>query len=139
MLSTRKASFLVRYQNKRPSCRNRTYKIVTKESAKQGSDRLPKTEAATELSPEVQRVIEVASRIASMSDDQVRARYHELVDKRPALDALERFELERIEARLDAEDTDPALQRREREWQEQRRELMDSVEALLTRLRLVSH
>jgi hypothetical protein len=73
-----------------------------------------------------------------MSDRQVRERYHELVDKRPHLNALERFELERIEARLDAEDIDPLLEARERQWQEERRELINSVEDLLARLRSVS-
>jgi GTP1/Obg family GTP-binding protein len=82
------------------------------------------------MGPEVQKVI---ARIKSMSDHQVRERYHELVDKRPDLNALERFELERIEAHLDAEDRDPQLEAREREWQEERVQLLNSVEELLFR------
>lgn len=33
------------------------------------------------------------------------------------LTALERFELERIEARLDAEDSDPQIEARDRQWE----------------------
>lgn len=73
-----------------------------------------------------------------MSDRQVREKYHELVDKRPDLNALERFELGRIEARLDAEDRDPQLEAREGRWQEERTKLLGSVEELLTRLRNLS-
>ena len=91
-----------------------------------------------EIGPEVQKVIALASRVASMGDHQIRERYHELVDKHPTLNALERFELERIEARLDAEDRDPRLEARERQWQEERVELINSVEELLGRLRRLS-
>ena len=45
---------------------------------------------------EVQRVIAVASSVAEMSDQQIRGRYHQLIDERPNLNALERFELERM-------------------------------------------
>ena len=102
---------------------------------KKGRELSKEPSAYAVLSPEVQNVIGLASRIASMSDQQVRARYHELVDKRPNLDALERFELERIEARLDAEDRDPWLEAREQKWQAERTELINSVEGLLERLR----
>jgi hypothetical protein len=73
-----------------------------------------------------------------MSDHQVRERYHELVDRRADLNALERFELGRIEARLDAEDKDSKLEARERQWQEERVELLNSVDDLLARLRSLS-
>jgi hypothetical protein len=80
----------------------------------------------------------LASLIANMSDQQVRERYHELVDKRPDLNALERFELERIELRLDAEDRDPVLETREQQWQLERTELLNSVEDLLVKLKSLS-
>src|SRR5271165_3683611 len=56
--------------------------------------------------PADNEALTVASRIASMADRELRQRFHELVDKGlgPGLSVLERFELERIEARLDAED-----------------------------------
>ena len=73
-----------------------------------------------------------------MSDHEVRDRYHDLVDKRPDLNAPERLELERIEARLDAEDRAPRLEARECQWQEERVELINSVEELLARLRSLS-
>ena len=76
--------------------------------------------------------------IASMSDHEVRDRYHDLVDKRPDLNALERLELERIEARLDADDRDPRMEAQECQWQEERVELINSVEELLARLRSLS-
>ena len=79
----------------------------------------------------------VASKIASMADRDVRQRYHELVDKRlgSELTALERFELEWIEARLDAEDRDPQIEARDRQWEMERTELLQSIEDLLLKLR----
>lgn len=76
-----------------------------------------------------------ASLVESMSDLHLRERYHELVDKRPDLNALERFELERIELRLDAEDRDPVLEAREQQWQSERTELLNSIEHLLVKLK----
>jgi hypothetical protein len=72
-----------------------------------------------------------------MADRDVRQRYHDLVDKGMGgeLTALERFELERIETRLDAEDRDPQIEARDREWEVERSKLLDSIEDLLTRLR----
>lgn len=100
--------------------------------------REPGTRKHLEIRPEEQKVNAVASRIESMSDHQVRERYHELVDRRADLNALERFELGRIEARLDAEDKDSKLEARERQWQEERVELLNSVDDLLARLRSLS-
>lgn len=79
----------------------------------------------------------VASRIASMADREVRQLYHELVDKRleSELTVLERFELERIEARLDAEDRDPQIEARNCQWETERTELLQSIEDLLLKLR----
>ena len=81
-------------------------------------------------------LVAVLDRVATMSDQQVRERYHQLLDRgRGNLSPLDRFELERIEARLDAEDRDPVLEARERQWQEERTKLLDSVEQLLAKLR----
>lgn len=82
-------------------------------------------------------VLSVASRIASMADRDVRQRYHDLVDKGMGgeLSALERFELERIEIRLDAEDRDAQIEALDREWEVQRSKLLDSIADLLIRLR----
>ena len=48
----------------------------------------------------------IVDRVKALAPDQLDDRYHELVDKRllGPLDYTELFELERIEARLDAED-----------------------------------
>jgi len=72
-----------------------------------------------------------------MADRDVRQRYHELADQKLAgpLTVLERFELERIEARLDAEDKDPKIEALNREWEQQRSDLLDSIENLLIKLR----
>ncbi len=79
----------------------------------------------------------LASRIASLPETEIRQRYHELVDKRLGgdLTVLERFELERIEIRLDAEDRDPGIEARDRQWDAERAELLESIEGLLLKLR----
>lgn len=78
----------------------------------------------------------IASRIASLPDDEVRHRYHELVDQRLGgeLTLLERFELERIETRLDAEDRDSQIDERDRQWEIERTELLESIKDLLSKL-----
>jgi hypothetical protein len=48
---------------------------------------------------------------------------------------LEWFQLERMDDRLEAEDDDPAQEARDREWDEKGRELIDSIEELLIKLR----
>lgn len=148
MVSNRTARFTV--QKKQPMCRSRIRRSdppasESRKTSHEYSKRLgtysetgPTERSSAETSPAVQQVIDLASRIASMSDRQVREKYHELVDKRPDLNALERFELGRIEARLDAEDRDPQLEAREGRWQEERTKLLGSVEELLTRLRNLS-
>lgn len=87
--------------------------------------------------PADNEALTVASRIASMADRDVRQRYHELVDKglESGLTVLERFEMERIEARLDAEERDPQIEARDRQWETERTELLQSIEDLLLKLR----
>ncbi len=84
---------------------------------------------------EVKRVLALASRVSGMSAEELRERYHELVDKQPDLALIERFELERIAARLDSEDVDVSLEARNQVWERERTELLDSIEDLLYRLR----
>jgi hypothetical protein len=81
------------------------------------------------------KAVEIASRIEAMPIDQVRELYHELVDKRPNLSSGERFEFERVKARLDAEDFDAEQDARNRTWEQKRRAVLDSIEDLLDRLR----
>ena len=59
------------------------------------------------------------------------------VDKglEPQLTVLERIEMERIEARLDAEERDPQIEARDRQWETERTELLQSIEDLLLKLR----
>jgi GTP1/Obg family GTP-binding protein len=124
-------------QKTHPLCRNRVQRSTNaaREALKPSYERTKDRGTYAQTNPEAQKVLALASHIASMSDRQVRERYHELVDKRPGLNALGRFELERIEARLDAEDRDPQLEARERHWQDERIELINSVEELLAKLR----
>jgi ribosome assembly protein YihI (activator of Der GTPase) len=127
-------------QKSRPSCRIHFQRanVPAREARKQSHELSNKQNAYAETSPQVIKVIELASRIASMSDSQVRERYHELVDGRAELNALERFELERIETRLDAEDRDPQLEARERQWEDEGIELINSVKELLAKLSILS-
>lgn len=81
---------------------------------------------------------EIASRVETMPVERVRERYHDLIDKRPNLTSTERFELERVKSRLDAEDFDATLEMRNRAWERRQKEVLDSIEDLLDRLR-VSH
>lgn len=85
----------------------------------------------------IREVLAVANKVASMPDREAAQRYHELVDKQigEPLAAAERFELERIEARLDAGDRDPVIEARDREWEADRTRLLDSIDLLLTSLK----
>jgi len=80
-------------------------------------------------------VLAAASKVASMPDREAAQRYHDLIDQQleASLTAAERFELERIEARLDGRDRSPLSEARDREWEAERTRLLDSVHALLTR------
>jgi len=106
-------------------------------SGKQTSTKRRTTPAAKRGATADSEALTVASRIASMADREVRQRYHELVDKDlgSGLTVLERFELERIEARLDAEDRNPQIEARDRQWETERTELLQSIEDLLLELR----
>jgi len=70
-----------------------------------------------------------------MPDREAAKRYHELVDKQleTLLTPAERFELERIEARLDANDRDPLIEAQDRSWEADRERLLDSIGTLLAR------
>ena len=71
-----------------------------------------------------------------MPDREAIQRYHALIDKQLAasLTPTERFELERIETRLDAVDRDPVIEARDREMESERARILESIHALLARL-----
>jgi len=75
-----------------------------------------------------------------LSADQLLDRYHELVDRRldGGIRFRESFELDRIEARLDADDQDELgrLKVLQDDWQHERDALVTSIESLLTRFRV---
>lgn len=70
-----------------------------------------------------------------MDENEVLDRYHELIDKRLVgeLGYKEFFELDRIEARLNAEDEGELQDLRvsQEKWRQERRELVSSIERLL--------
>ena len=88
------------------------------------------------IASNIREVLSVASKVASMPDREAIQRYHDLIDKKlvTSLTPTERFELERIEARLDAGDRDPLIEARDRELESDRARLLDSIHTLLTRL-----
>jgi hypothetical protein len=71
-----------------------------------------------------------------MPDRDAIQRYHSLIDKKlvSSLTPTERFELERIETRLDAVDRDPVIEARDREMEAERARILDSIQTLLTKL-----
>ncbi len=71
-----------------------------------------------------------------MPDREAMQRYHSLIDKKllASLTPTERFELERIEARLDAADRDPAIEARDHEMNIERKRILDSIHTLLAKL-----
>ncbi len=120
-----------RYRKPR-ACGPPRQRIGSLPSAKAGEAPISQTVDAN-----IREVLAVASRVASMPDQEAAQRYHDLVDRQLAapLTATERFELERIEVRLEARDRNPVIEERDREWEARRRQLLDSVHALLTRFR----
>jgi antitoxin (DNA-binding transcriptional repressor) of toxin-antitoxin stability system len=80
----------------------------------------------------------IKGRVLAMDEDQILARYHDLVDKRlmNQLDYKEIFELDLIDARLD-DDDDSELQQVEtveKIWRDKRTELIGSFKELVSRL-----
>jgi hypothetical protein len=73
-----------------------------------------------------------------MPGGEAAQRYHSLTDKKlvDLLTPTERFELERIEARLDATDRDPVIEARDREMEAERSRILDSIQGLLAKLEL---
>jgi len=93
--------------------------------------------------PEMQEVVSglndaevIGCIVRSLSADQLLERYHELVDQRldGGIGFRESFELDRIEARLNAEDQDELgrLKVLQDDWQREREALVTSIENLLT-------
>ena len=88
------------------------------------------------IASNVREILSVASRVASMPDREAIQRYHSLIDKQldASLTPVERFELERIEIRLDANDRDPLIEARDRELEAERTRVLNSIHTLLARL-----
>jgi len=87
------------------------------------------------VDPETAR--EIGSRISAMTDSDVLQRYHKLVDSSLQSDpsAADRFEIEQIDARLDRANADPRIEERDRKWDLERSELLQSIEDLLNKLK----
>ena len=71
-----------------------------------------------------------------MPDREAMQRCHSLVDKNlaAALTPAERFELERIETRLDSADRDPVVEAQDRQMEAERARILDSIHTLLVKL-----
>ena len=81
----------------------------------------------------------IVDQVKALAPDQLHDRYHELVDRRllGPLDFIELFELERINARLDAQDQDEdaRLTVVQDDWRRERSELVASIEHVLARFK----
>ena len=90
----------------------------------------------SDIASNIREILSVASRVASMPDREAIQRYHSLIDKQlvASLNPTERFELERIETRLDASDRDPVIEARDREMEAERSRILDSIHTLLAKL-----
>ena len=81
----------------------------------------------------------IEGQVQSLSADQLLERYHELADQRLSggIRFRESFELDRIEARLNAENEGEfdRLRILGDDWQRERNALVTSIESLLTRFR----
>jgi len=77
----------------------------------------------------------IENRVRAFSTEELLARYHELVDKRleGQLRYTEYFEIERIEAHLDAEDQSEVsrMNALQHNWHRERSHLVASIERLL--------
>jgi len=71
-----------------------------------------------------------------MPDREAMQRYHSLIDKKllASLTPAERFELERIEARLDAADRDSIIEARDNQMDADRTRILESIHTLLAKL-----
>lgn len=98
-------------------------------------DEARQTPIPAAVAANIREVLAAASKVASMPDRDAAQRYHDLIDQQllAPLTAAERFELERIEARLDARDGSPLREARDREWEADRIRLLDSIHSLLAR------
>lgn len=81
----------------------------------------------------------IVSAVNELPPDELLDRFHELLDARLAetIDVLEGFELEMIEARLDAEDrvADASAETRYKQWKQRQAAVLESIEHLIKRLR----
>jgi hypothetical protein len=81
----------------------------------------------------------IEDRVQAFSQNELHARYHDLVDQRfeRLLEYTERFELERIEARMDFEAKDDleVVASLGQAWERERNELLASLERLLAGFR----
>jgi len=83
----------------------------------------------------------IQERVQALDADQLLERYHELTDKRldETIQYTEWFELDLIEARLDAEDREEVerLAALQDNWRRERNEVVASIERLLARFKTI--
>jgi len=101
-----------------------------------GSEKRVQEPVSSAIASNIREVLSVASRVASMPDREAMQRYHSLIDKKllASLTPAERFELERIEARLDAADRDSIIEARDNQMDADRTRILESIHTLLAKL-----
>ncbi len=132
------ASKLARnYQRTAASPKYPTCRPLRRRTAPLAPDEAIRQPVSNANASNIRDILSVASRVASMPDREAIQRYHNLIDKSlvMSLSPTERFELERIEARLDAGDRDPLVETRNREMAAERARILDSIHTLLAKLR----
>lgn len=112
---------------------------ATPKYCKQGLDRTGARAGIGYAAPPDNAVQSIVSTVNRFPLDRLLHRYHELVDKRLAatIDFIETFELERIEARLDAEDrrVDKRAEALYEQLEQRQEAVLESIEHLIKRLR----
>ncbi len=98
---------------------------------------MPQEPVSRAVAANIRQILSVASTVASMPNREAMQRYHELVDKELvySLTPSERFELERIEARLDAGERDTKIEVQNKRMEAERARILDSIQTLLAGLK----
>lgn len=117
--------------------KSRTCRPGLRKSAPFVEETMPQEPVSRAVAANIRQILSVASTVASMPNREAMQRYHELVDKELvySLTPSERFELERIEARLDAGERDTRIEVQNKRMEAERARILDSIQTLLAGLK----
>lgn len=126
-----------KYQRRVVVDKSRTCRPLPSKSAYLAQEKVTQEHISRAVVSNVREILSVASKVASMPDREAMQLYHDLVDKElvSSLTPAERFELERIEARLDASERDTEIETRNHEMETERARILDSIRTLLAGLK----